>query len=238
MYIKLILKILSLFDYFLKIKVINFFKKEKIDQLDIFIDVGSHHGETIKIFNKYFKIKKLFAFEASPINYKVLQKKIKISNYPTVEMYNKALGEKKEKLFLNQFKETQSTTFLSFNQNSKYLIKKKKILSPYSENFFLKKIEIDVERLDEFLQNRNIKVIDILKIDTEGFDFNVIKGLGDKISQTRYIYFEHHFDDMIDKDYKYGDIHRYLIKNNFLKVFKIKMMFRKTFEYIYCNNNL
>ena len=238
MYIRLILKILSLFDYFLKIKVINFFKKEKIDQLDIFIDVGSHHGETIKIFNKYFKIKKLFAFEASPINYKVLQKKIKISNYPTVEIYNKALGEKKEKLFLNQFKETQSTTFLPFNQNSKYLIKKKKILSPYSENFFLKKIEIDVERLDEFLQNRNIKVIDILKIDTEGFDFNVIKGLGDKILQTRYIYFEHHFDDMIEKNYKYGDIHSYLIKHNFLKVFKIKMMFRKTFEYIYCNNNL
>ena len=238
MYIKLILKILSLFDYFLKIKVINFFKKEKIDQLDIFIDVGSHHGETIKIFNKYFKIKKLFAFEASPINYKVLQKKIKISNYPTVEIYNKALGEKKEKLFLNQFKETQSTTFLPFNQNSKYLIKKKKILSPYSENFFLKKIEIDVERLDEFLQNRNIKVIDILKIDTEGFDFNVLKGLGDKIYQTRYIYFEHHFDDMIEKNYKYGDIHSYLIKHNFLKVFKIKMMFRKTFEYIYCNNNL
>ena len=55
----------------------------------------AHHGETIKIFNKYFKIKKLFAFEASPINYKVLQK-IKISNYPTVEIYNKALGEKRK----------------------------------------------------------------------------------------------------------------------------------------------
>ena len=238
MYIKLILKILSLFDYFLKIKVIKFFKKEKINKFDIFIDVGSHHGETIKIFNKYFKIKKLFAFEASPINYQFLKKKIKISKYPSVEMFNKALGEKKEKLFLNQFKETQSTTFLSFNQNSKYLLRKKKILSPYSENFFLKKIEINVERLDEFLQNKNIKVIDILKIDTEGFDFNVIKGLGNKIFQTKYIYFEHHFDDMIEKNYKFSDIHSYLVKHNFNKVFKIKMMFRKTFEYIYCNNNL
>ena len=238
MYIKLILKILSLFDYFLKIKVIKFFIKEKINKFDIFIDVGSHHGETIKIFNKYFKIKKLFAFEASPINYQFLKKKIKISKYPSVEMFNKALGEKKEKLFLNQFKETQSTTFLSFNQNSKYLLRKKKILSPYSENFFLKKIEINVERLDEFLQNKNIKVIDILKIDTEGFDFNVIKGLGNKIFQTKYIYFEHHFDDMIEKNYKFSDIHSYLVKHNFNKVFKIKMMFRKTFEYIYCNNNL
>ena len=41
MYIKLILKILSLFDYFLKIKVIKFFIKEKINKFDIFIDVGS-----------------------------------------------------------------------------------------------------------------------------------------------------------------------------------------------------
>ena len=197
----------------------------------------AHHGETIKIFSKYFIIKKLFAFEASPINYQYLKKKIKISNYPSVEMFNKALGEKKEKLFLNQFKETQSTTFLSFNQNSKYLLKKKKFYLLIQKIFF-KKIEINVERLDEFLQNKNIEVIDILKVDTEGFDFNVIKGLGNKISQTKYIYFEHHFDDMIEKNYKFRDIHSYLVKHNFYKVFKIKMMFRKTFEYIYCNNNL
>ena len=238
MYIKLILKILSLFDYFLKIKVINFFKKEKIDQFNIFIDVGSHHGETIKIFYKNFRINKLFAFEASPINFKVLQKKIRISKYPSVEIFNKALGDKKEKLFLNQFKESQSTTFLSFNQNSKYLKRKKKILSPYSQNFFLKKIGIEIERLDDFLKHKNIREIDIMKIDTEGFDFNVIKGLGSKIAFTKYIYFEHHFDDMIEKDYRLSDIHNYLIKHNFTKVFKIKMMFRKTFEYIYCNKNL
>ena len=66
----------------------------------------------------------------------------------------------------------------------------------------------------------------------------MIKGLGEKISQTRYIYFEHHFDDMIKKNYKFSDIHNYLVKKNFFMVFKIKMMFRKTFEYIYCNNNL
>ena len=43
---------------------------------------------------------------------------------------------------------------------------------------------------------------------------------------------------MIEKNYKFSDIHSYLVKHNFNKVFKIKMMFRKTFEYIYCNNNL
>ncbi len=40
---------------------------------------------------------------------------------------------------------------------------------------------------------------------------------------------------MIIKKYKFTDIHNLLKKNNFEKVFKIKMKFRKSFEYIYKN---
>ena len=82
------------------------------------------------------------------------------------------------------------------------------------------------------------RYIDLVKIDTEGYDFNVVKGLGKSINKVRYIYFEHHFHDMLMKDYKFNDIDRYLKKNNFNKVFKIKMFFRKTFEYIYKNNSI
>ena len=70
-----------------------------------------------------------------------------------------------------------------------------------------------------------------LKLD----DFNVIKGLGEHIKNVKYIYFEHHFHNMLIKDYTLNNIHSYLEKNNFKKVFKIKMYFRKTFEYIYLN---
>ena len=38
---------------------------------------------------------------------------------------------------------------------------------------------------------------------------------------------------MLDKGYKFSDINKLLLKNNFKKIFKIKMKFRKTFEYIY-----
>ena len=181
MYIKLILKILSLFDYLNKIKIINFFKKNLKNNLNIFFDVGSHHGETIKIFNKYFSIDKFYAFEASPINFKNLKKRISTSKYPSVELFNIALGNKKEKLLFKQFTESQSSTFLDFNSNSKYLERKKKFLSPYSKNIFSKKIEIELDTLENFLINKDINKIDILKIDTEGFDFNVIKGLGNMI---------------------------------------------------------
>ena len=49
------------------------------------------------------------------------------------------------------------------------------------------------------------------------------------------IHFEHHFDDMIIKNYNLSEIHDHLRNNNFEKAFKVKMKFRKSFEYIYEN---
>ena len=44
-----------------------------------------------------------------------------------------------------------------------------------------------------------------------------------------------YYDDMIVKNYSFSDINNLLIQNNFFKIFKAKMPFRKTFEYIYMN---
>ena len=43
------------------------------------------------------------------------------------------------------------------------------------------------------------------------------------------------YDDMLKKGYTFSDIHNFLKVNNFKMVFKSKMFFRKTFEYIYKN---
>ena len=80
--------------------------------------------------------------------------------------------------------------------------------------------------------------VDLLKIDTEGFEFEVLEGIGNHIKKIKFIYFEHHFDDMLQKSYKLTDIHSFLVKKNFKKVFKIKMSFRKAFEYVYENKEL
>ena len=77
-----------------------------------------------------------------------------------------------------------------------------------------------------------------MKIDTEGYELSVLKGVINNLKDIKVIYFEHHFDDMIIKKYKLSDIHSLLIENNFKKYFKIKMRFRKSFEYIYYNKNL
>ena len=53
------------------------------------------------------------------------------------------------------------------------------------------------------------------------------------LPKIKYVYFEHHYDDMLKKGYTFSDIHNFLKKNNFKMIFKSKMFFRKTFEYIY-----
>ena len=238
MYIKLIIKILSLFDFFHKKRIIDFLKKEKLKNIDVLIDVGSHHGETIILFNKNFNINNIFAFEPSPINYEILKKNVKKLNNNRIKIFNHALGNINGELQLNQSVESQSSTLLSINKKSNYFKRKKKILSLSSDEYFNESFQVKVETLKNFILKNKITDIGFLKIDTEGFDFNVIMGLEDNIHKVKYIYFEHHFHDMFQKKYTLSYIHNYLKEKNFEKVLKIKMMFRKTFEYIYCNKNL
>ena len=57
------------------------------------------------------------------------------------------------------------------------LKRKLKILNIKNNNFFHYKIPIKIITLDYFIEKNKIKNIDLLKIDTEGYEFNVLKGL-------------------------------------------------------------
>ena len=74
--IRLVRALLNVFDIFQQRKIIKFFKN-KISikkEIEIF-DVGSHFGETVKLFYKNFKIGKIHCFEDSPLNFNILKKK-------------------------------------------------------------------------------------------------------------------------------------------------------------------
>ena len=88
------------------------------------------------------------------------------------------------------------------------------------------------------MNHEKINKIDLLKIDAEGCEYDIILGGTKNIQNIKLILFEHHYDDMIFKGYKFRDINKFLLKSNFKQVFKIKMPFRKTFEYIYQNKDI
>ena len=234
---KIILWGLSLFDYSYQKKWIKFLKKNKYNDFKILIDIGAHRGESIKLFSKNFIIKKIISFEASPINFEFLKKKIDENkqeyNNTEIVLENIALGAENKIIEFNQFNESSSSTIKDINKESKYYKRKFRLINFLNNKKTFQKIKIKVLKLKDYIEKNNIKKIDFIKIDTEGYEFEILLGLENKIRLVDIIMFEHHYDNMIKKGYTFENINKLLIKNNFNKIYKSRMPFRKTFEYIY-----
>lgn len=233
----LILIILRIFDYYHNRKIINFFKK-KIINLNIFLDIGAHKGESVNLFINNFSINYIYSFEPSLNNYNELEKnvfnfkkKFKKINF---KIYNYGFGEKKTNLILNHAIESSSSTFNKININSKYYNKKISYLKNNKQPFFYKTLS-KIDTLDNFFKEKKLSFVDIIKIDTEGYEYAILKGFIENFHKAKFIIFEHHYDNMLIKNYTFLDINELLKKNNFTKIYKSKMPFRKTFEYIYVN---
>ena len=233
----LVLKILSIFDFYYQKKLFSFLKSRGYRNFDVLFDIGAHHGESIKRFLSNFKVKNIYSFEASNKNFSILQKNLtyfkKKFNSTNIIIENYAAGDEEKIIKMKQMNESSSSTINNYNIKSKYFQKKSIfLLSSKKQNFFS---EIDVRQvlLSKYMTANNIKKIDFIKIDTEGYEYYVLKGLKNQFQKIRLILFEHHYHTMLLKKYKFSDIHNFLIKNNFKQIYKYKMAFRKTFEYIY-----
>ena len=227
-------KIINIIDYPNKLKVLKFFREYLKDEPINLIDIGAHKGETINFFNKNFNINKIIAFEPNKDLFEKLNKKIKKQN---ILLLNYGVGTKNENKKLNITIDTASSTFNEINFETKYFKRKKNFyLFNKNQSFIKDKQSIQIINLSDFIL-KNEKKIDVLKIDTEGYEYNILKGIKKlDLKKIRFIYFEHHYDLMIEKRYKFSDINNLLKQNNFLMKLKIRMKFRKSFEYIYGSN--
>ena len=229
-------KMINFIDSFQQKKIFNILKK-KLKPKAILFDVGAHHGETIRNFKNNFDFKQIHSFEVSKQNFMELSKNYKNFNDEKIIINNFGLSNKSKELQFNQFIESSSSTISKINVKSLYFKKKIKILGFLKNNRdYYETFKVQLNSLDNYMEEKNVDKIDLLKIDTEGHEYFVLKGGSRNLPKINYIYFEHHYDDMLDKGYTFSNMHEFLIDNNFKKIFKSKMYFRKTFEYIYENS--
>ena len=234
-----IVKLINVFDLYTERKI--FLKLNQLLGKDIkqVIDVGAHQGEFIIKLGKLFYIKNAFSFEPNPEIFKILNNNTNdLQNKNILKTFNLGLGEINKTEILNVNIESSSSSINKLNEESNYFIRKYRVLNFFKNKKITRPVQIKIEKLSNILNKYKVNQIDLLKIDTEGYELSVLKGVINNLKDIKVIYFEHHFDDMIIKKYKLSDIHSLLIENNFKKYFKIKMRFRKSFEYIYYNENL
>tara|TARA_X000000950_G_scaffold123132_1_gene154334 strand:+ start:2026 stop:2739 length:714 start_codon:yes stop_codon:yes gene_type:complete len=212
----------------------NFFFIKKIfgNKLNTFFDVGFHEGETAKLVNEFFSVKEIHAFEANPN----ISKSFYESKFKNVVLVKKGVGRKncKKTFFINNFSPINS--FFKVDNQSRHTRLKQRILNfLYSENINSTEREVEIITLKNYCLNKRILSIDVLKIDTEGSEYDILMGLGKNIKNVKCILFEHHYDKSLIKNYKFSDINKLLVENGFKKVFKTKMVLRNIIEYVYLN---
>ena len=234
-----IVKLINVFDLYTERKIFLKLKELLGKSIKQVIDVGAHKGEFIIKINRLFNIQGALSFEPNPRVFSVLNKKTNyLQNKKILKTFNLGIGENNKKEILNINIESSSSSINKLNKQSNYFLRKYRVLNFFKNKNITEPIQIKIEKLSDILKKNELKEIDLLKIDTEGYELSVLRGVINNLKDIKVIYFEHHFDDMIIKNYKLSDIHSLLIENNFKKYFKVKMNFRKSFEYIYYNKNL
>jgi FkbM family methyltransferase len=135
----------------------------------VLFDVGANHGQSIKRFRRRFNGAKIHAFEPSPINFAKLQ--MSTQDDPLLRLNNFALGAKSAALEFQQNTHSDMSSFLS----------------PGKEHWggINNVTTVQVETLHNYCQRNSISKIDLLKIDTQGYDLEVLRGAKQMLSEHR-----------------------------------------------------
>lgn len=148
--------------------------------LNCFLDIGANVGTSALGFIKMGFSNKIYLFEPNYYLYKKYLKKIEKKNH-NITVYNYALGSKNRSLifFLPFIDKIFIHYFSSFDKQ--YIINSCSNTFPDKEIILKKKI-IKVKKFDDL----KIKdVIDFIKLDSEGYDFEIIKGLKKTINKFK-----------------------------------------------------
>lgn len=224
----------NLLDKFIhQVRILNQLKKMNMS-MNIYIDVGSHKGTYTDLILRNFSVKKILMFEPQKNIFRYIQKKY--SKNKKVRKFNFGVSDKntKKKIYINKHDLTSSFSRLN-NKNTYLNLKAKLFSSGDTKGMIQNSYRIKTIRLDNFLKKEKTKKIDLIKIDTEGHEFEVLTGLGSKIKLVKIILIEFH-NDNVYLGYNNKKIHNYLIEKKFKLEKKIKFPFTEWEDRIYSNN--
>lgn len=159
--------------------------------LNIF-DVGGNYGQSAVKFAQFYPDADIYSFEPVPQLYKVLCGAT--SKYPKIKEFNIGFGEQKATAVIGLAENPGANSLLLADRSDRTC-------------------EVKIQRLDDFVAENEVKNIDLLKIDVEGYEIPVLKGACEVLDRglIRYIYVECVFSSDPDEPHtRFHDIHKLL----------------------------
>lgn len=176
------------------------------------IQIGAHYGTEIDLFLKN-GVKNIICFEPVPSTFEILKQNAKNK----AQIINLAVGNENKKIEMNV--ETAN------NGQSSSILQPALHLIQYPHIVFNSKIEVDMVRLDDFVENYNTDNVAIknesynfLFLDVQGYELEVFKGAENTLNEIDYIICEVNRDVVYYGCAMVNEIDDYLKKFNFTRV--------------------
>jgi FkbM family methyltransferase len=192
-------------------------------ELEVVFDVGANQGHFSKELSRYHPKSTFYCFEPFPETFDILKVNLPESNFHHFKL---ALGDIAETIMVSQNDANQSDTNTLVNFKD----------SGNQSN----KVSIQINTLDKFIIEHSMESIDLLKIDTEGFDLKVLKG-AEKILKkglVKLIYVECGLDPSNTYHVFFPEILNYLNPLNYVFVGFFQTDIRKIDRKIHFSNAL
>ena len=181
----------------------EFFEKE----IECILDVGANIGYYSLFCNEFFSDKiKIHCFEPHPVSYYFLKKNL--SSFDNIKLYNFALGSENKE------------DYISVPSDKTHILSNLGVMSigQHSNNF---KTKILIKKLDLLpISFQQFKAI-YIKIDVEGYEDNVLKGMSNFLNSNLHLYLKIEINRNFNNVAKINSTISFIEKLNF-KFFIIK----------------
>ena len=170
----------------------------------LIFDVGANTGQSVKGFIEKFPDATIHSFEPSAETFEILRQNV--STNKNVNIWNFGLGSANEEKRFFENNNSDMSSFLA--------------LGEFGWGKIIKETVIPIMTIDQFCLDHQITKIDLLKIDTQGYDFEVIKGAEKMISENKVglLYFEIIFSSQYEGLPPFSQIMSFLENHNFCLV--------------------
>jgi FkbM family methyltransferase len=163
-------------------------------------DVGGNEGQSVQSFEEKLPNATIHSFEPGPGAFEKLKQ---VPKHKKTYVWNLALGSTPGQLSFHENVQSEMSSFL-----------------PLGERGWGKvgnELMVTVTTVDQFCAEHRIERIDVLKSDTQGFDFEVFKGAKGMLEAGRIglIYFEVNFSEIYQGAPHFEEIFRFLNQYDF-----------------------